>query len=110
MTADPAARPARPPAVPTDAAAEAGAPADAVVVRVDRARCIGSGMCALTAPGSLVLGDDGLARPVRAPRAAGADGPGEPLTEQLTEAVEYCPVEALALYSARDGRPIAPAP
>ncbi|MEU6237689.1 ferredoxin [Kitasatospora sp. NPDC047058] len=98
MTADPAARPGRPPATPVDA--------DTVVVRVDRARCIGSGMCALTAPDSLVLGDDGLARPVRAPRPGGPDATGEPLTEQLAEAVEYCPVEALALHSARDGHPI----
>ncbi|MFD5467705.1 ferredoxin [Kitasatospora sp. NPDC127059] len=44
--------------------------AEAVVVRVDRDRCIGSGMCALSAPDSLALGTDGLARPV----AGYADG------------------------------------
>ncbi|MFC5887792.1 ferredoxin [Kitasatospora sp. CM 4170] len=102
--------------------------AERVVVRVDRDRCIGSGMCALTAPGSLELGADGLARPLRvaatdggggedgdggggedgAPAGAGP-GSGEPLTERLAEAVDYCPVEALALYSAGDGRRIAPA-
>ncbi|MFJ9951752.1 ferredoxin [Kitasatospora sp. NPDC091207] len=78
-----------------------------VVVRVDRGRCIGSGMCALTAPGSLALGADGLSHPVR---ASGPDGEpaGERLTEELLEAVDFCPVEALALHSARDGRLIAP--
>ncbi|MFJ2775179.1 ferredoxin [Kitasatospora sp. NPDC087315] len=89
------------------------ADADAVVVRVDRDRCIGSGMCALTAPGSLALGADGLARPVRG-SVDGADGDGsggngERLTEALAEAVDFCPVEAIALYSARHGHRLAPA-
>ncbi|MQS17194.1 ferredoxin [Streptomyces kaniharaensis] len=78
--------------------------ADAVVVRVDRDRCIGSGMCALSAPGSLALGADGLAEPV-----AGHGADGEELTPELTEAVDFCPVEALTLYSARGGHRIAPA-
>ncbi|WP_395292856.1 ferredoxin [Kitasatospora hibisci] len=86
-----------------------------MVVRVDRDRCIGSGMCALTAPGSLELGADGLARPLHSAVPAGGGGTGgagpgtgEPLTERLAEAVDLCPVEALALYSAGDGRRIAP--
>ncbi|MFF2547926.1 ferredoxin [Kitasatospora sp. NPDC058063] len=75
-----------------------------VVVRVDRDRCIGSGMCALSAPDSLVLGSDGLA----APLAEYADG-GAGLTDGLSEAVDFCPVEALSLHSARGGYRIAPA-
>ncbi|MEU3572103.1 ferredoxin [Kitasatospora sp. NPDC036755] len=75
-----------------------------VVVRVDRARCIGSGMCTLSAPESLALGADGLA----APLAGYADG-GAELTDGLNEAVDYCPVEALSLHSARGGYRIAPA-
>ncbi|RKT08933.1 ferredoxin [Streptomyces sp. 1114.5] len=75
-----------------------------VVVRVDRDRCIGSGMCARSAPGSLALGADGLA----APLAAYADG-GAELTEELTEAVDFCPVEALTLHAARGGHRIDPA-
>ncbi|MFH9352456.1 ferredoxin [Kitasatospora sp. NPDC017646] len=75
-----------------------------VVVRVDRERCIGSGMCALSAPDSLVLDADGRARPV----AEYADG-GAELTDGLAEAVEFCPVEALALHSASGGYRIAPA-
>ncbi|MFJ9693970.1 ferredoxin [Kitasatospora sp. NPDC101183] len=80
------------------------APAEAVLVRVDRARCIGSGMCALGAPGALALGPDGVAEPV----SGYADG-GAELTPELTDAVDYCPVEALTLLSARGGYRIAPA-
>ncbi|MFD4656782.1 ferredoxin [Kitasatospora sp. NPDC058444] len=75
-----------------------------VVVRVDRDRCIGSGMCVLSAPDSLVLGADGLA----APLARYADG-GAELTDGLSEAVDFCPVEALSLHSARGGHRIVPA-
>ncbi|MGW3044718.1 ferredoxin [Kitasatospora sp. NPDC001159] len=78
--------------------------AGAVVVRVDRNRCIGSGMCALSAPGSLVLDADGRAQPVAEYAVSGAE-----LTDGLAEAVEFCPVEALALHSARGGYRIAPA-
>ncbi|MFE4975157.1 ferredoxin [Kitasatospora sp. NPDC056651] len=74
-----------------------------VIVRVDRDRCIGSGMCALSVPGSLALGTDGLA----APLAGYADG-GAELTDALSEAVDYCPVEALSLHSARGGYRIDP--
>ncbi|MGA5821729.1 ferredoxin [Kitasatospora sp. NPDC094028] len=79
-------------------------PGEAVVVRVDRDRCIGSGMCAIGAPAALALGPDGLARPL----AGYAAGGGE-LTAELAEAVEFCPVEALVLHSARGGHRIAPA-
>ncbi|WP_317621050.1 ferredoxin [Streptomyces sp. CBMA123] len=88
----------------TDTAGAGADTADAVVVRVDRDRCIGSGMCALSAPESLTLGADGLAQPV----AEYADG-GAELTDGLAEAVEFCPVEALVLHSARGGYRIAPA-
>ncbi|MFE6865886.1 ferredoxin [Kitasatospora sp. NPDC057692] len=79
--------------------------APAVIVQVDRDRCIGSAMCTLTAPASLALGADGLARPLREQPTGAA---GEPLTPELAEAVDYCPVEALTLYGARDGRRISP--
>ncbi|MFG3055240.1 ferredoxin [Kitasatospora sp. NPDC048239] len=80
-----------------------GAPASGplVVVRVDRDRCVGSGMCVLTAPRSLELGADGLAHPLRG-------GAGEEPTEELAEAVDFCPAEALAVHPARDGRPAPP--
>ncbi|MED7952781.1 ferredoxin [Streptomyces sp. BE303] len=96
-----------------------------VVVRVNRDRCIGSAMCANTAPGSLTLGADGLARPLNGPFADADDDlaaefsgefsghlpeglAGEHLTPELADAVDFCPVEALALYAAHDGRPISP--
>ncbi|MER7755153.1 ferredoxin [Kitasatospora sp. NPDC097643] len=78
--------------------------AEPAVVRVDRDRCIGSGMCALSAPEALALDLDGLAEPLAGYAAGGAE-----LTEGLTEAVDFCPVEALALHSARGGHRIAPA-
>ncbi|MFE2410284.1 ferredoxin [Kitasatospora sp. NPDC057904] len=88
----------------TGAETGSAAGAETVVVRVDRDRCIGSGMCALSAPDSLALGAEGLAEPV-----AGYGGDGAELTAELTEAVDFCPVEALTLYSARGGYRIAPA-
>ncbi len=77
-----------------------GAFADgAFVVRVDRGRCVGSGVCAATAPADLALGRDGLAYPLR---------PGSDDGAELTEAAELCPVEAITVLSARDGRQVAP--
>ncbi|MGW6918378.1 ferredoxin [Kitasatospora sp. NPDC054939] len=90
-------------------------PGGPVVLRVDRERCIGSGMCVLTAPDSVSLGPDGIARPLHgADRAAGdtADAtdatratdagppapPAEALTPELADAVDFCPVEALSLH------------
>ncbi|GGV44802.1 hypothetical protein GCM10010495_72820 [Kitasatospora herbaricolor] len=84
----------------TGGAAGASGTAGDVVVRVDRARCVGTGLCAATAPDDLALGEDGRAR-ARHPVSA----PGE----QLTEAAEMCPVEAITVRSALDGRVIAPA-
>ncbi len=75
---------------------------EAVVVRVDRGRCVGTGLCAAGAPADLVLGADGRARPVHPAGRAGAPGP------ELTEAAEMCPVEALTVHRAADGRQIAP--
>ncbi|MEV7601268.1 ferredoxin [Kitasatospora sp. NPDC089797] len=87
----------------TEADPAAGPAAEPVLVRVDLDRCIGSGMCALSAPGSLALGPEGQALAV----AGYADG-GAELTDGLAEAVEFCPVEALTLHSARGGHRIAP--
>ncbi len=84
---------------------ETAGTAPAVIVQVDRDRCIGSGMCATTAPGSLALGTDGLARAVREQPTGTA---GEPLTAELADAVDFCPVEALSLYGVHDGRRISP--
>ncbi|MFD7983889.1 ferredoxin [Kitasatospora indigofera] len=83
----------------TDGTDATGGTAGDVVVRVDRARCVGTGLCAATAPDDLALGEDGRAR-ARHPVSV----PGE----QLTEAAEMCPVEAITVLSALDGRRIAP--
>ncbi|GLW55970.1 ferredoxin [Kitasatospora phosalacinea] len=71
-----------------------------LVVTVDRSRCIGSGLCARTAPADLALAPDGRATPTR------------PATEgfaELTEAAEMCPVEAITVRDAATGKLIAPA-
>ncbi|WP_234322652.1 ferredoxin [Streptomyces sp. NRRL S-350] len=81
-----------------------GAGTGPVIVRVDRDRCIGSGMCARSAPDSLALGADGLAAPLAEYGDRGAE-----LTEELAEAVDFCPVEALTLHAARGGYRIDPA-
>ncbi|MCX5214471.1 ferredoxin [Kitasatospora sp. NBC_00240] len=81
------------------AAGASGKPGD-VVVRIDPDRCVGAGLCAATAPDDLALGEDGRARTRRPVTVPG---------EELTEAAEMCPVEAITVLSARDGRRIAPA-
>lgn len=68
--------------------------------RVDRTRCVGTGACAATAPADLTLGPDGRAR-LRTPAPADLD--------QLTEAAELCPVEAITIHLAATGEQIAPA-
>lgn len=71
----------------------------AVLVEVDRVRCVGTGLCAATAPGDLALGADG--------RAEARSGPGAGSAE-LTEAAEMCPVEAISVRLAATGERIAP--
>ncbi|QKW23826.1 ferredoxin [Kitasatospora sp. NA04385] len=71
-----------------------------LVVAVDRVRCIGSGLCARTAPADLVLSPDGRATPARPATAA---------STELTEAAEMCPVEAITVRDATTGELVAPA-
>ncbi|MEU0098848.1 ferredoxin [Streptomyces sp. NPDC006267] len=60
-------------------------------IRVDRERCVGAGMCALTAPDVFTQDDDGFSEllPGR-PTEAG----DQPL---VREAVRACPVGAVSL-------------
>ncbi|MGW4497942.1 ferredoxin [Micromonospora sp. NPDC004336] len=69
-------------------------------VRVDRDRCIGSGICAGTAPGHFAL-VDGLSRPL-AERVAP--------DEALVDAADSCPVEAVVVSEVDGLRRIAPQP
>ncbi|SCL56955.1 ferredoxin [Micromonospora citrea] len=69
-------------------------------MRVDRARCIGSGICAGTAPGHFVL-VDGVSRPL-AERVAP--------DEVLVDAADSCPVEAVVVSEVDGLRRIAPEP
>lgn len=68
-------------------------------VSVDARRCVGSGICAGTAPKHFEL-VDGVSRP------AGSDI--DP-TDAVIDAAESCPVEAI-LVSSADGTPLAPLP
>ncbi|WP_405014538.1 ferredoxin [Kitasatospora sp. NBC_01539] len=72
---------------------------EALEVRVDRLRCVGTGLCAAAAPADLALGADGKARPLHGAAA------GSP---ELTEAAEMCPTEAIAVYRAATGELVAP--
>jgi ferredoxin len=59
-----------------------------LVIRVDKLRCAGSGVCAVIAPSELTLGADGHAMVLR------------PITEasdELFEAAEMCPTEAISV-------------
>ncbi|MGW7269883.1 ferredoxin [Streptomyces sp. NPDC054864] len=65
-----------------------------VNVHVDRDRCVGAGMCALTAPSVFTQDDDGFSEVL----PGRANGGGDPL---VREAVRACPVQAVTL----DGAP-----
>ncbi|MEV6013836.1 ferredoxin [Streptomyces sp. NPDC051976] len=74
--------------------------ADRWHVDVDRSVCIGSGLCAGSAPGAFVL--DGVPRQSRpVDRDAVA-------AESLLAAAESCPVEAITLTVHGSGEPVFP--
>ncbi|MFI6385318.1 ferredoxin [Streptomyces sp. NPDC050658] len=57
-------------------------------VQVDKERCVGAGMCALTAPSVFTQDDDGFSEVL----PGREDGGGDPL---VREAVRACPVRAV---------------
>ncbi|WP_371502260.1 ferredoxin [Kitasatospora sp. NBC_00374] len=75
--------------------------AEPLVVTVDRTRCVGTGLCAATAPDDLALGPDG--------RALARQGTAAVLSEELAEAAEMCPVEAITVLRPATGEQVAPA-
>ncbi|MEV1046730.1 ferredoxin [Streptomyces sp. NPDC049916] len=60
-------------------------------IQVDRERCVGAGMCALTAPDVFTQDDDGLSEVLP---GGGETSGGHPL---VREAVRACPVGAVSL-------------
>ncbi|MFV2109004.1 ferredoxin [Micromonospora sp. LOL_015] len=68
-------------------------------VSVDGQRCVGTGICAGTAPGHFSL-VDGVSRP-----AASDIDPAD----TVVDAAESCPVEAILVRDS-DGTPLAPLP
>lgn len=59
-------------------------------ISIDSDTCIGSGQCALTAPGVFTQDDDGFGEVL----PGREDGAGEPL---VREAVRACPVQAITV-------------
>ncbi|MFH9420578.1 ferredoxin [Streptomyces sp. NPDC017529] len=68
-------------------------------VTVDRGVCIGSGMCAATAPGGFELDAARQSHPRQAERDA---------DEDVLAAAEGCPVEAIAITLADTGEAVFP--
>ena len=66
-------------------------------VRVDRTRCISSGMCIGTAPDRFAFDDERHSRPVS--ELVDDD-------DAVREAAAYCPVEAISLTDAETGAPV----
>ncbi|MFJ2769302.1 ferredoxin [Streptomyces sp. NPDC087300] len=64
-----------------------------MTIHVEKDRCVGAGMCALTAPGVFTQDDDGFSE-VLPGREDGADDP------MVMEAVRACPVSAIAVEDA----------
>lgn len=75
--------------------------ADRWRIEVDRGVCIGAGMCVATAPDHFHFTRAGgnQSQPVR-PEADGSD--------EVLEAAESCPVEAITLRAAGDGHAVFP--
>ncbi|MFI0259340.1 ferredoxin [Streptomyces sp. NPDC017056] len=64
-------------------------------IDIDTSVCIGSGQCALTAPGVFTQDDDGLS----ALLPGREDGAGDPL---VREAARACPVRAISVSGSGD--------
>jgi ferredoxin len=61
--------------------------------------CIGSGVCAGTAPRHFALGEDGRSHPLACPVAP---------DQVVLDAAASCPVEAIAVSDAETGAPVEP--
>jgi ferredoxin len=68
-------------------------------IEVDRAVCIGSGLCVSSAPGGFTLDSARQSHPV----ASEADA-----SEALLAAAEGCPVEAITIRIGDTGEPVFP--
>jgi ferredoxin len=69
-------------------------------VRVDRGRCLGSGMCAGTAPGRFELDDTQHSRPT---------SEVVPEDDDVHDAATCCPAQAITLTDTTTGRVVYPA-
>jgi ferredoxin len=67
-------------------------------IRIDRTLCVGFGDCVTAAPGAFKLADDGVVVFV---------APGETERQQLLDACDSCPVDALTVWDS-SGKQIVP--
>jgi ferredoxin len=70
-----------------------------LTVSVDRLRCAGTGLCTTSAPADLALGADGRARSLRERTDA---------LDEVVEAAELCPMEAITVRRVATGEQLAP--
>jgi ferredoxin len=68
-----------------------------LIVRVDHDTCIGSGICAGTAPARFALGADRRSRPV---------AEQSEFDELIVDAAASCPMEAITVLDAGTGKPV----
>ncbi|MEW1865499.1 ferredoxin [Streptomyces sp. NBC_00669] len=73
--------------------------ADDWTVEVDSRRCIGSGVCASTAPGRFALGSTGRSQPTATSVAP---------EERVLDAAFTCPVEAISVIDRSTGQSLFP--
>ncbi|GAA2443918.1 hypothetical protein GCM10010191_70710 [Actinomadura vinacea] len=72
---------------------------DRWTVTFDRHLCVGTGLCAATAPGELDLDERGKGRATAEPL---------PASEAVLDAAESCPVEAITITDTDTGRRVFP--
>lgn len=66
-------------------------------IEVDADLCAGSGICAVAAPGYFEMGEGHVARPVAVVTEA---------ADEVLEAAENCPVDAIVVYDADTGEAV----
>jgi len=66
-------------------------------IEVDADLCAGSGICAVAAPTYFEMGEGHVARPLR---------PVTEASDEVLEAAENCPVDAIAVFDADTGEPV----
>lgn len=69
------------------------------LLHVDEHRCVGSGVCASTAPGHFTIGENRRSRPTAVEVAA---------DERILDAASICPMEAISVVESAGGSALFP--